>query len=272
MGIIPTANVKGMRGLHLFHASISNCSQKVRLSLDEKGLPWESHEVDLTVSEHLTPEFLSINPRGLVPVLVHDGIAVNESSDILHYLDTTFPDRPLSPADPQMRALMNDWLRLWDETQPSLKTVTHGGRLGAFRRASGRLPIELAMAQKNGLDNPQLLEFLAELGSAEGLSAERIVRAQQWIAGALAQLDNHLTDHDWLAGDAFCLADIAWSIDVHRFVFLEMPLHPYPSVRRWYDVVRRRDSFQRMVIDYEQIAVRRLAALAEARVADDGAL
>ena len=64
--------------LELYHNNISVCAQKVRVVLAEKNLPWTSHQLSLVRGEHLTPEFKKINPRGVVPVLVHDGHAIVE--------------------------------------------------------------------------------------------------------------------------------------------------------------------------------------------------
>jgi len=264
MGIIPTDNsrVRALKGLHLYHAAISNCSQKVRFCLDEKGLEWQSHTVNLQKSEHLTPEFLSINPRGVIPVLVHDGVVIVESSDIIAYIESRFPSPPLSPRAPEDCALLEAWMTLWDETQPHIKTVTHAGRIGGFRRAAGRLPIELAMARDNGLQNPELAEFLAELASAEGLSPDRVAAAREAVQDRLERLEVCLSAYEWLAGPSFSLADLAWSIDVHRFQFLEMSLDAYPSVRRWYQAIRSRPAFERMVVAYEQAALKAMTPAA----------
>ncbi|MEJ2122033.1 MAG: glutathione S-transferase N-terminal domain-containing protein [Alphaproteobacteria bacterium] len=59
--------------LELYHHNLSVCAQKVRLALAEKGLDWEDRHVDLMKSEHLTPEYLALNSKGVVPTLVHDG-------------------------------------------------------------------------------------------------------------------------------------------------------------------------------------------------------
>jgi glutathione S-transferase len=262
MGIIETNNseVRALKGLHLYHAAISNCSQKVRFCLDEKGLDWHSHEVNLRQSEHLKADFLSINPRGLVPVLVHDGAVIIESSDIILYIETAFPAPPLTPQTPEDRSLAERWLSLWDETQPHIKTLTHAGRIGGFRRAAGRLPIELAMARDNGLQNPELIAFLAELASIEGLAPEKIADAMAAAQDRLRSLEDRLAGHDWLAGPSFSLADLAWSIDIHRFQFLAMSLDAYPSVRRWYEAIRRRPSFERMVTAYELAALQAMSA------------
>jgi glutathione S-transferase len=86
--------------LELHHNNISVCAQKVRIVLAEKNLPWTGRHVSLAKGEQLTPEFKKLNPRGVVPVLVHDGSTIVESSVICSYLDDVFPDPPLSPGHP----------------------------------------------------------------------------------------------------------------------------------------------------------------------------
>ena len=90
---IKTREVLGWKGAHVLFYSGSSCSQKLRIFLNLKGIPWQSHPVDLHANENFTPWFLGINPRGLVPVLVHDGAVHIESNDIITYLERTFrPD------------------------------------------------------------------------------------------------------------------------------------------------------------------------------------
>jgi len=84
---VTTEEVTGWKGLHLLHFQRSSCSQKVRVLLREKGLTWHSHPVDLAAQKHVSPWYLGINPRGVVPVLVHDGVVHVESNDMMEYLD-----------------------------------------------------------------------------------------------------------------------------------------------------------------------------------------
>ena len=80
------------------HFAGSSCSQKLRIFLGLKGIAWESHPVDLRSHENLRPWFLGINPRGLVPVLVHDSAVHIESNDIIQHLERVFPRPKLIPA------------------------------------------------------------------------------------------------------------------------------------------------------------------------------
>ena len=88
---IQTREVLDWQGLHLLHFASSACSQKVRIFLNLKGIEWTPHAVNLAAQKNYEPWFLGINPRGLVPVLVHDGAVYIESNDILAYLEETFP-------------------------------------------------------------------------------------------------------------------------------------------------------------------------------------
>ena len=96
---IKTREVLGWKGVHVLHFMGSSCSQKLRVFLNLKGIPWQSHPVDLPNYENMQPWFLGINPRGLVPVLVHDGAVIVESSVICAYLDDVFPDPPLTRSE-----------------------------------------------------------------------------------------------------------------------------------------------------------------------------
>ena len=101
--------------LELYHNNISVCAQKVRIVLAEKNLPWTNHHLSLARGEQLTPEFKRMNPRGVVPVLVHDGNTIVESSVICSYLDEVFPNPSLMPKNPVERATMRLWCKLPDD-------------------------------------------------------------------------------------------------------------------------------------------------------------
>ena len=94
---IETKEVLTWQGVHLIHFQGSACSQKTRIFLNLKGIDWEPHPLNLTTQENFNPWFLGINPRGLVPVLVHDGVVHIESNDILQYLNESFPEPNLIP-------------------------------------------------------------------------------------------------------------------------------------------------------------------------------
>ena len=98
---IRTREVLDWKGVHVLHFMGSSCSQKLRIFLNLKGIKWESHLVDLFANENFQAVTLGINPRGLVPVLVHNGAVHIESNDIIQYLEQKFPTPILIPAGHQ---------------------------------------------------------------------------------------------------------------------------------------------------------------------------
>src|SRR5258707_9069864 len=101
--------------LELYNAMQSTCSQKVRITLAEKGIDFVEHRLRLFKQDQLKPEYLKLNPNGVVPTLVHDGVPVIDSSVIMEYLDEVFPQMCLTPQDPQRRAEMRAWMRFFEE-------------------------------------------------------------------------------------------------------------------------------------------------------------
>ena len=101
--------------LKLLHHSTSVCSSKVRFALAEKNLDFEGQIIDLIKGEQHTPAYLKLNPKGVVPTLIDDGMVIVESNVICEYLDDVFASPPLRPESPYERAQMRLWTKQLDE-------------------------------------------------------------------------------------------------------------------------------------------------------------
>ena len=86
--------------LELYHHGSSVCAAKVRWAMILKDLNFEAHYVDILKGEQFEPEYIKINPKAVVPSLIHDGKILNESTVIMEYLDLAFPEKQLTPKDP----------------------------------------------------------------------------------------------------------------------------------------------------------------------------
>ena len=84
----------------LYNAPQSTCSQRVRFVLNGKRLPFDEVKLNLLDGDQLKPEYLKLNPNGVVPTLDHDGEIIVDSNVITEYLDEVAPDRSFTPEDP----------------------------------------------------------------------------------------------------------------------------------------------------------------------------
>ena len=112
--------------LTLYDGTTSVCAIKVRLALLEKGIAFDSHNIDLRAGEQFDPGYLKLNPNAVVPTLVDSDDVVIESSVILQYLEDTRPDPSLLPDGALDRAQMRIWMkRVDDAIHPSIGNLTH---------------------------------------------------------------------------------------------------------------------------------------------------
>jgi glutathione S-transferase len=245
--VTPTNNsVTELKGLHLYHADMSNCSMRVRMVLKEKDLPWTSHHLDLRKKEAVTPEYFGIHPQGLVPTLVHDGVVHIESNDIIEYLDATFPEPPLQPDVPDEREKMRDWLRTATEIHlPAVKTVIYTRKIGKVLRKNPEEDAKYRALQRD----PELLAFHAAATSGNGLPQENVDKAEATLFALFDKVEAELSAHQWLVGDKFSLADISW-VPLHfTLIGVAFPFEErYPRVTAWADKIRERPSFQEGIL------------------------
>lgn len=235
-------------GVHLFHFDISNCSQRVRICLSEKNITWKSHLVNLVSNEHASPWFQKINPKGLVPVLVDEGLLISESIDIIKYLDTTFPNSTLYPSGSADKIRVDELLEMADEVQGAIKLLTH-----EFLFKPSRWLMKLSFkkfAAQHG--NSELVEFKRRFINDEFTSQE-IDAAGQSVLASFSNIDNYLQQSCkvWMSSESFSLADIAWMVNVHRLCLIGFPLNDYPFLARWYLNCKQRNCFQEGLMDYE---------------------
>ncbi len=248
MIVTPTnPSVTALEGLHLYHADMSNCSMRVRMTLTEKGLPWTSHHLDLRKKEAVTPEYFGIHPKGLVPTLVHDGVVHIESNEIIEYLDETFPDPPLQPEAEDEREEMREWLRTATEIHvPAVKTLIYTRKIGKVLRKNEEEDAKYRALQRD----PELLDFHAHATGGSGLPRERVEAAEERLMSLFQKVDDELSEHEWLVGDRFSLADISWVPLHHTLIGVDFPFERFPHVVAWAQAIRERPSFQEGVLKW----------------------
>jgi len=234
-----------MPGLELHHNGLSSCSQKVRLVLAEKNLPFTSREVNLVGGEQHSPEYVKLNPHHVVPTLVHDGHVLIESSLINEYLEEAFPEVPLAPNDPAARHAMRLWVKTIDEkVHPAAAAVTYA--IGA-RPALLSQPPEVREAAIAGIPDPARRAARRSV-IEHGVAAPEFAGALGYFLDLLDAMESKLGPGGWLSGDRFGLADAAALPYVLRLEHLAMtPLFSgstRPRVADWLARVKARPSFE----------------------------
>jgi len=190
--------------LELYHSGLTQASVKVRTALKEKGLQYKSHFLSLPNQDHLSPQYLAINPDGQVPALIHDGVVITETSVINEYVDDAFPDPPLKPASPVERAKMRRWSQIVDEHLfHALATLGWAYGIGPILREKGPENLEKALAQ---ITVPSKRAKWTK--AYHGFPQEDIDEARERITFAVARAERVLAEHPYLAGPTFSLADI----------------------------------------------------------------
>jgi glutathione S-transferase len=217
--------------LELYHAATSTCSQKVRLTLAEKGLEFVSRLVNLRANENLTPAYLALNPNGHV---------ICDSSVICEYLDEVFPEPRLGPDDAVGRAHLRKWLRFFEEVP------TAAIRVPTFHMALA--PYRGVAPEKFRTDHadvrPLRKHFYRRMGP-DGFSPDEIAAALDQIDLTLHRMEAALAAGPWLMGTRFTLADIVVIPTIDRLddLGLSRTWSGYPGVADWYRRVRARASF-----------------------------
>ena len=226
--------------LTLYQGSISTCSQKVRLVLAEKDLPFAIRDMDVPAGEHLSDWYLRLNPNGVVPTLVHDGVAIVDSSVICEYLDEVFADPPLVPAGPAERAGMRAWMRYFEEVPTAAIRVPSYNRV-LVRHFQALDPADRAARQDR---MPLRRHFYEDLGQ-DGFSSTQYNRSMERLEACLRRVEAALADgRSWLCG-GFSIADIVLLPSVIRM--LDIGLAPLwanlPRVADWLARAMDRPSF-----------------------------
>lgn len=231
--------------LKLYNAPHSTCSQKVRICLAEKNLPFEDIRLDLGKGkEHLKPEYLKLNPNGVVPTLVDDGDPIIDSSVICEYLDERYPQVRLMPENLVERARMRAWMRYLEEV-PTAAVRVPSFNMAFLPRYEGldRAQFE---AEEAG-PRPIRKHFYRRMGT-HGFKKEDVEASLEQIGATCARMHAALASGPWLLGAAYTLADIIVAPLIDRMAdlgFDEIWQTKYPRVTDWYTRMKARPAFQK---------------------------
>ena len=185
--------------------------RKVLWVCDEIGLEWEREDWGRGYRSTDDPEFLDVNPIGLVPAVIVDGQALRESNTIVRYLATRYGPEELYPRDPVSRARAEQWMDWANyETSISLRGAFLGGQLN---------------------EAPWNNDWF-------------IAQGREDITKQVGQLDAHLKNTGpFITGDAFTVGDIPAGLVVNRWFQLAFDRPEYPNVAAYYETLSQRPAY-----------------------------
>lgn len=247
MAIIEPTNtsVEALEGLHLYHGDISNCSMRVRMTLAEKGLDWTSHHLDLKKKENISDNYFGINPKGLVPTLVDNGVVHVESNEIIDYLDEKFPEPALRSKTRE--AEMLEWLRLAGSIHVTgIKPYVYATKIAPKVKKTAEEEKKYNELQSN----QELKNFHAKHAGGAAFGEDDLAEPLAILKNSFDKLEAALNGNEWVMGDQLTLADISW-IPVH-FVLVGCgyPFEDYHNITRWASDFRARESFQQGILKW----------------------
>ena len=225
----------------LYHSGLSTCSKQVRMCLMEKGVEYESRYIELWNYENLNPEYLKLNPNGVVPTLVHDGTPIINALAINEYIDEAFPGPALKPADARARARMRLWCWTADDVHLAVMIATYTAFLTA--RIQDLTPDEVDTLIAH-VPVPERQERWRKFAKG-GFSQDELGTTSRKMAWGIERIEHALSETPMLAGDEFSLADISILAIVHRIGEIEPDLldpKRVPHIDTWRGQVGARPS------------------------------
>ncbi|MEO8925369.1 MAG: glutathione S-transferase [Caldimonas sp.] len=204
----------------LYDCATAPSPRRARLLLAEKGVEYETVQVDLRNGEQLGDAYRRVNPQCTVPALrTDDGLLLADNAAITAYLEARFPEPPLLGVTPQEKAEIASWN--WRIEFEGLMAIAEALRNSAPAMASRALPGPVDYAQ---------IPELAQRGLA---------RVQQFFL----VLNDRLDGRDFVAANRFSVADITAvvAVDFARVVKVK-PGEQHPHLLRWRTAMAQRPS------------------------------
>ncbi len=236
--------------IRLYQFGNSVCCQKVRITMREKRLAWESVEVNLFRNEQYDPEYLKLNPKGVVPTIVHDGRVVIESTLICEYLNDLFRDPPLVPDDPWLRSRMRIWSKLVDESlHEGISEISFSAM---FRERMRKMSVEERELRFRNVGDPRRRDRFKSTFEM-GTDSPFVLYAVAAYEKAFKLLESSLAEGGpWILGQRPSLADINLMPYVARLDFLgllDLWTAHMPHVQAWWDGVRKWQSYVAGIVE-----------------------
>lgn len=251
-----------MEPVTLYHVPPSFYSQIARLALVEAGIDYEEQIIIPGPPGFATykPDYMRLNPGGTVPTLLVGSRVIDDSRKILEWIAGLPLEPPLVPEDETAKAEMERWIeRSYGLSERELAYGTgifkhigrfaNGKRLKALKRFRVENPDMAAVYDAKIAD---IEDFMSKAQDVEHVRA-LVKRFDE----AFDALDVRLGSREYIAGDAWSLADLCWTVTVARQLMLKKtPLAGRGNLVRWFEKMKKRPSYKAAgIMDHFSFAV-----------------
>ncbi len=243
-----------METFTLYHNPLSVCSMKVRLALEEKGLAWADHKIDIVeTQEQLEPWYIKLNPNGVVPTLSHhDGNAkvITNSADIIRYIASQDEGDSLLPSTDEERAIMEKLITLADNIDLQiLSYARHPSMEKSEKVLNKRIEksLELAKQHPDLAESYNICAQRSQKNKTFRVDPEHVGEIEKGAREALSFAEQQLAHNSFLIGEEYTLADVIWTVIFSRLELLGygewISEETSPALSSYYQKMQSRESF-----------------------------
>lgn len=218
--------------LELYHWEPNGASLRVLAALEEKGLAYQAHFIDVLARENHEGRVVLLNSTGELPVLGDRGAVFTQASYICEYLEDAYPDAPrLLPGDPLGNWQVRYWQKYVDDYIAAAVSDLAWDALGDRR-----------LAAQGAASAPTIERRMVWLEHSHAFPEDRLARAREYTTQAAGMIEQALGRTPWLAGEGFTLADVAMASWI-AYLPKVQPGELGPATMRWLDRVLARPGF-----------------------------
>lgn len=240
-----------MNNLELYHNDMSTCAQKVRMVLAEKSIKWKGHHLDLRAGDQFKPKFRKLNPKSVIPVIIHNLKTITESNVIIEYLDEAFPTVPLMPEGLHERAEVRKWLLQLDAgLHKDIAIISFCITFRSQVLQSNNTP-EAMEEFYNKIPDKSRATLMRDMID-NGLNSRNFTPALFAYKKLINDMDAVLSKHKFLVGDQITLADYAYVPYITRLNQLQLQglWQNAKHLSSWYECIKMTNSYQTGLIEW----------------------
>lgn len=234
-----------MADVTLYHWEPNANSGKPMLALVEKGVPFESHYINMLEFDQHKPEYLAINPQGTIPAMTHGDKVLTESTAIMEYVNEAFDGPRLMPEDAQDRWRIRWWMKFMDQwLGPSFSMIGWSVFVGPMVRDKPKEELE-ALIERIPLPERRRAWRKAMFGL---FSEEELAESRRRVAQGVAMIEEELGKREYMASDSYSLADINIFNSTYGLPISNPELaskEKTPNIWRWLKTVYQRPAVQK---------------------------